>query len=87
MPLTCPFCGAPETDRIDMEGSRILIFGCLFSPQVPPGMPDTELEAHLRTTYSQGGSAYFRGMCDRLHLYVTKGEAARELGADPTGPG
>lgn len=83
MPLTCPFCGAPETDRIDLEGSRVLIFRCLFSPQVPPGMSDAELPELLRTQYGQGGSAYFRGMCDRLHLYVTKGDAARELGAEP----
>jgi hypothetical protein len=83
MTLTCPFCGAPQTDQIDMEGRRILIFRCLFSPEVPPTMAEAELPELLRTKYAEGGSAYFRGMCDRLHLYVTKGPAARELGADP----
>jgi hypothetical protein len=84
MTLSCPFCGAPETDRIDMEGTRILVFRCLFSPEVPPGMPDAELSELLRSSYSQGGPAYFRGVCDRLHLHVTRGAAARELGADPS---
>lgn len=80
--LSCPFCGAPETDRIDLEGSRILIFRCLFSPPVDPALSEADLEMELRTKYVQGGSAYFRGMCDRLHLYVTKGEGAKQLGAE-----
>lgn len=86
MALQCPFCGAPETDRIELEGSRILIFRCLFSPEVPRDLGDPELVEHLRAQFSQGGSAYFRGMCDRLHLYVTRGEGSRELGAEPSAP-
>jgi hypothetical protein len=45
-------------------------------------LSEAELETELRTKYAQGGSAYFRGMCDRLHLYVTKGDGARQLGAE-----
>jgi hypothetical protein len=82
--LTCPFCGAPETDRLDLEGSRILVFRCLFSPTVDPALDEEALQAELKEHYAAGGGAYFRGMCDRLHLYVTKGEGARALLAPPT---
>jgi len=78
--LRCPFCGEPETDRFDLEGRRFLVFRCLFTPAVDPGLSDAELERHLATDYRPDGSgAYFRGMCDRLHLYVTKGAGARAL--------
>ena len=80
--LVCPFCGAPETARLDLEGERFLVFRCMFSPQVDPGRTDAELAEALRATYSEGsGSAYFRGMCDSLHLYVTRGEGGRRLTA------
>ena len=82
--LTCPFCGAPETDRLDLEGSRVLVFQCLFSPSVDAALTEEELRTHLKERYASGGGAYFRGMCDRLHLYVTKGEGARALLAPPT---
>jgi hypothetical protein len=71
--LTCPFCGAPETDRFSIEGHRFFVFRCLFSPEVE----------RLRAFAAQG-PAYFRGTCDRLHVYVTKGAGAHELGADRT---
>ena len=78
--LTCPFCGAPETDRFDLEGQRFLVFGCMFTPAVDPRLGDADLERHLATAYRPDGSgAYFRRMCDRLHLYVTKGAGARAL--------
>ncbi len=77
--LACPFCGAPETDRIDLEGHRFLVFGCTFTPSVDPALPDAALEEHLKSAYGEGGDAYFRRTCDRLHLYVTKGEGARAL--------
>ena len=80
--LACPFCGAPETDRFDLEGQRFLVFKCLFSPAVDPRMSDEEVAHHLDTVYRDGsGGGYFRTMCDRLHLYVTKGEGARALRA------
>ncbi|HKN06942.1 MAG TPA: hypothetical protein VJ021_05000 [Thermoplasmata archaeon] len=83
--LVCPFCGAPETDRFSLEGHRFLVFRCLFSPEVEEGLTDEEIRERLQTFAAQG-SAYFRGTCDRLHLYVTKGEGARALGAEPTAP-
>jgi hypothetical protein len=78
--LACPFCGSPETDRFDLEGQRFLVFRCLFSPAVDPKMSDEELARHLESVYRDGaGGGYFRAMCDRLHLYVTKGDGARAL--------
>jgi hypothetical protein len=84
--VVCPFCGAPETDRIDLEGRRFLVFRCLFTPQVDPTWDEGTLDQHLRTDYGPDGGAYFRRTCDRLHLYVTQGSAARELGAAASGP-
>jgi hypothetical protein len=81
--LTCPFCGAPETDRFSIEGHRFFVFRCLFSPEVEEGLTDDEVVERLRAFAAQG-PAYFRGTCDRLHVYVTKGAGAHELGADRT---
>jgi hypothetical protein len=77
--VDCPFCGAPQTDRFTVEGQTFLVFRCLFTPQVDPALDDAALAEHFRQTYGENGSAYFRGMCDRLHLYVTKGDGAKEL--------
>ena len=81
--IRCPFCGAPETARIDLEGSRFLVFGCMFSPQVDPALSDDEIAERLRTTFGASGRDYFRGTCDRLHVYVTKGDGAKLLTGDP----
>jgi hypothetical protein len=81
--LSCPFCGAPETDRFTLEGHRFLVFRCLFSPQVEEGLTDDEIVERLRS-FAAEGSAYFRGTCDRLHVYVTKGAGAQWLGGGPT---
>ena len=84
--LTCPFCGSPRTDRIDLEGRRFLVFRCLFTPEVDPALSDAELARHLRDRYTGPAGAYFQRSCDRLHLYVTKGAGAREfLGGAPDG--
>lgn len=80
--LTCPFCGASETERIDIEGRRFLVFGCMFTPRVEPDLSDTEVAERLRAAVGTDGQPYFRGTCDALHVYVTKGEGARFL----TGP-
>jgi hypothetical protein len=78
--LKCPFCGASETDRFDLEGRRFLVFACMFTPEVDPRLDEPGLEEHLASAYRPDGSGpYFRRMCDRLHLYVTKGEGARTL--------
>lgn len=81
--LACPFCGASETDRFDLEGRRFIVFGCAFTPAVDPAATDEELARSLPEAYRRGSAGtYFRSMCDRLHVYVTKGEGARALGAD-----
>ena len=83
--LTCPFCGAALTDRIDLDGSRFLVFRCMFTPQIDPTLSDPEIAERLRTEHAGPGEPYFRGMCDRLHGYVTRGEGARILtGSPPT---
>lgn len=80
--LRCPFCGAPETDRLDLEGRRFVVFRCLFTPEVDPTRPEEEVARRLEAEYREGmAGGYFREMCDRLHLYVTKGEGARVLRA------
>lgn len=74
--LSCPFCGAPETDRFALEGHRFLVFRCLFSPEVEEGLTDREIGERLTALAAQG-PAYFRETCDRLHVYVTKGAGAQ----------
>ena len=84
--LSCPFCGASETERFDLEGHRYLVFRCMFTPEIDPGASDPELADRLRADYASGGATgHFRKMCDRLHLYVTQGPGARELQADRDG--
>ncbi len=51
----------------------------MFTPEVEPTLSDTEIADRLRTTFGTEGAAYFRGTCDRLHVYVTKGEGAKVL--------
>jgi hypothetical protein len=85
--LSCPFCGAPETDRFDLEGQRFLVFRCMFTPAVDPKLEEGELAEHLATAYRPDGSGpYFRRMCDRLHVYVTQGGGGRALRGEPEGP-
>jgi len=78
--LSCPFCGARETDRFDLGGRRFVVFACMFTPEVDPAAAEAELAEHLSTAYRPDGSgAYFRQMCDRVHVYVAKGEGAQVL--------
>jgi hypothetical protein len=86
--IVCPFCGARESDRIELEGRRFLVFPCLFTPEVDPRLTEAEIASHLRSEYAGRGAKYFQGTCDRLHLYVTKGAGARALGApvEPSPP-
>ncbi|HEV2315979.1 MAG TPA: hypothetical protein VGV89_00155 [Thermoplasmata archaeon] len=80
----CPFCDAAETDRIDLDGHRFLTFACMFTPEVDPALDEAKLGLYLRDHFTrERQSGYFRGMCDRLHLYVAKGEGARVLTARP----
>jgi hypothetical protein len=83
--LVCPFCGAAESERFVMEGTRVVVFPCQFTAELDRSLGDEELAGALRAKYAGAGESYFRGMCDRLHLYVAKGEGARLLGAGPTG--
>jgi hypothetical protein len=82
----CPFCGAPETDRIDLEGSRYLVFRCMFTPRVDPRLDEAALSQHLSGSFTGPSAEYFRGVCDRLHLHVTKGEGARVLTSPSSTP-
>ena len=84
--LHCPFCSAPETDRLELEGQRIVIFQCLFSPAVDATLTDEEIARHLEAVYADQGDAYFRGVCNALHVYVTKGEGARVLQSRSSAP-
>ncbi len=82
--LTCPFCGSPETDRLEVEGHRFLVFGCMFTPEVEPGLTDEEVAERLAHVFAPQGEGYFRRTCDRLHVYVAKGEGARILTGTPS---
>ncbi|MCI4320379.1 MAG: hypothetical protein L3J87_02830 [Thermoplasmata archaeon] len=70
--VQCPFCGAPETERINMEGHRFLVFSCMFTPEVDPALDESALPQHLAKEYGPNGNTYFRRQCDRLHLVVTR---------------
>lgn len=81
--VSCPFCGAPETDRFDLEGHRYLVFQCMFTPEVDREGSDAAIGQHLAREYGSGrGRGHFRRMCDRLHVYVTQGDGAKALTAD-----
>jgi hypothetical protein len=84
--LRCPFCGAAESERFVLEGRRFLVFPCQFTPEFDPALEDAELARRLAAEFGPGRPGYFRRTCDRLHLYVTKGEGARTLGAPPEEP-
>jgi hypothetical protein len=79
--LECPFCGAAETDRFELEGQRFLVFACMFTPSVDPRVPEAELGPYLKREYARE-DGYFRAMCDRLHLHVTQGAGAKALKDD-----
>lgn len=82
--LNCPFCGSVETDRFEIDGQRFLVFACMFTPAVDPSLSDAEIESELLRDYGPQGSAYFRGICDRLHRLVTqRPELAPHDGAAP----
>jgi hypothetical protein len=84
--LRCPFCGSEETDRIDLDGRRFLVFACMFTPQVDPSLSEAQVAEELARAHPGGGTPYFRGMCDRLHLYVTVGDGGRRLTAGAAPP-
>ncbi|HXQ48859.1 MAG TPA: hypothetical protein VN842_03670 [Thermoplasmata archaeon] len=79
--MSCPFCGRPETARLDIEGHRFLVFECQFTPEVDPALTDLEIEERLSARFGTDGATHFRKMCDVLHVYVAKGEGARILTA------
>lgn len=89
--LNCPFCGAPETERLEVEGARFLVFGCMFTPRIEPGLSDDEIADRLRAAAGTDARRFFQGTCDALHVYVTKGSGAQILksprGPDPVLPG
>ncbi|MCI4321899.1 MAG: hypothetical protein L3K18_06055 [Thermoplasmata archaeon] len=77
--LHCPFCGAPESDRIEIEGRRFVVFPCVFTPELDASLSEEEAQRRLDETSPGGGGPYFRKMCDRLHLYVTAGAGGDRL--------
>lgn len=79
--LACPFCGSAETERLSIEGERFIVFACMFTPRVSPELNDAQIEEEIRRSYGTNGSAYFRGICDRLHLVVARDE---RLKSSPT---
>jgi hypothetical protein len=82
--LSCPFCGRPESARFELEGHRFLVFACQFTPEVEAGLSDREIQEALSGRFGSDGANYFRQTCDRLHVYVAKGEGARILTAPRT---
>ncbi|MCL4324040.1 MAG: hypothetical protein M1144_01030 [Candidatus Thermoplasmatota archaeon] len=72
--LLCPFCGREEAEREMIEGKRLIVFPCMFSPLVELSVPEDALQEHLNSTYGKD-PAYFRRQCDRLHLAVVKAPA------------
>lgn len=73
--LNCPFCGAPETERLVMDERLVVVFPCMFSPVLDASAKEEELPA-LLSEFAKEGSAYFQKQCDRLHYFVTKGATA-----------
>ncbi len=82
--LACPFCGARETDRFEIDGRGFLVFACMFSPSVDLRRTDEEIAGLLSSEYGAQGSAYFRRTCDRLHRLVTR-PPHDASGAQPSG--
>ncbi|MHB1435084.1 MAG: hypothetical protein ACYCPN_04110 [Thermoplasmata archaeon] len=68
----CPFCGAAESARLALEGTQFLVFPCMFTPSIDPAWDESEITRHLATDYTEGGTRYFRGICDRLHRFVVR---------------
>ncbi|MEM0128576.1 MAG: hypothetical protein QXG65_00180 [Thermoplasmata archaeon] len=68
--VTCPFCGAAETDRFEIEDRRFVVFACMFTPSFDRTLDEAGIEERLRTEYAPQGAAYFRQTCDRLHRFV-----------------
>jgi hypothetical protein len=83
IPLRCPYCGAPESDRFVLEGRRFVVFPCQFTAEADASLDEPGLADYVRTAYAPTAPNPFRGTCDRLHLYVTKGAGAAALGAPP----
>jgi hypothetical protein len=51
----------------------------MFTPEVDPSLSDAEIGELLTGQFGTDGRGYFRGTCDRLHVYVTRGEGAQIL--------
>ena len=83
--LNCPFCGASETARLEIEGARFLVFGCMFTPRIEPGLSDEEIADRLRAAVGSDSNRHFQGTCDALHMYVTKGAGAQFLTGSTAG--
>lgn len=78
--VVCPFCHAPESDRFTLEGTRFLVFRCMFTAETEPGLADDAIPGFLAEKYGRQGTEFFRRTCDALHRVVvrpaTPGDAA-----------
>ena len=84
--LTCPFCGAAETERLRVEERLVVVFPCMFSPVLDGEAKEEALPA-LLAEYAKDGGGYFQKQCDRLHYFVTKGAGNVLPGSKaPSGP-
>lgn len=65
-PLFCPFCGQGETEQCIIEGRRLIVFPCMFSPTVDVNVPEDRLQEYLDQKY-RGKETYLRKQCVGLH--------------------
>jgi sarcosine oxidase delta subunit len=67
VPLSCPFCGKKESERLVIEGHRMIVFACQFSPVVDMDIAEEKLQAYLKARYG-GDKEYLSRQCNKLHM-------------------
>ena len=70
--LHCPFCGQEESERCVIDGRKMIIFPCMFSPAVDGVVPEEGLQAYLQERYGKDGR-YLRRQCQALHSVAVVG--------------
>jgi sarcosine oxidase delta subunit len=74
-PLLCPFCGQRETERCVIEGRRLIVFPCMFSPLVDVNIPEESLQEYLDQRY-RDKETFLRKQCAGLHMTMVVRENA-----------
>ena len=64
----CPFCGEPESERFAIERRLYIVFPCMFTARVAPGLTEDQVSKEIETRYGGQGGPFFRRTCDVLHL-------------------